>query len=242
MQLLLIFCARRSIPPDVAGKESSRVRPGVSPLGNAARRRRLRMRSRRRSSRVNFGRSRLDLPSAGQMKQLHEENQANALTLPEALAAELVKILDGLASGRGSRPCLIKGPVSWPCRRMAADVAHCGNSMISISFCASGTCPARTRPSWASVTVREIFRGFFSRRLAMVRPFQGEYKYWTAEVGARDSVAELHTESTLRHFPIPPDLDDFFARSVLCRTEWSLSCEYVFTGRRTPDRHLHSRV
>jgi hypothetical protein len=34
----------------------------------------------------------------------------------------------------------------------------------------------------------------------------GEYKYYRAD---RDAIVELHTERTLRHFPLAPDLDDF---------------------------------
>ena len=37
----------------------------------------------------------------------------------------------------------------------------------------------------------------------------GEYKYYRAD---RDAIVEIHTERTLRHFPVAPDLDDF-ARS-----------------------------
>jgi hypothetical protein len=39
----------------------------------------------------------------------------------------------------------------------------------------------------------------------------GEYKYYSAE---RDAIVEIHTERTLRHFPIPPDLDDFARHGV----------------------------
>ena len=39
----------------------------------------------------------------------------------------------------------------------------------------------------------------------------GEYKYYSAE---RDAIVEIHTEHTLRHFPIPADLDDFARHGV----------------------------
>ena len=39
----------------------------------------------------------------------------------------------------------------------------------------------------------------------------GEYKYYSAE---RDAIVEIHTERTLRHFPIQPDLDDFAHHGV----------------------------
>ncbi|MGH9770252.1 MAG: nucleotidyltransferase domain-containing protein [Candidatus Acidiferrales bacterium] len=39
----------------------------------------------------------------------------------------------------------------------------------------------------------------------------GEYKYYSE---ARDVIVELHTEKTLRHFPVEPDLDDFLERRV----------------------------
>jgi Uncharacterised nucleotidyltransferase len=38
----------------------------------------------------------------------------------------------------------------------------------------------------------------------------GEYKYYSE---ARDVIVELHTERTLRHFPIAPDLDKYFERT-----------------------------
>jgi hypothetical protein len=39
----------------------------------------------------------------------------------------------------------------------------------------------------------------------------GEYKYYNA---ARDAIVEIHTERTLRHFPVVPDLDDFACNGV----------------------------
>ena len=39
----------------------------------------------------------------------------------------------------------------------------------------------------------------------------GEYKYYRTE---RDAIVEIHTERTLRHFPVPPDLDDFARHGV----------------------------
>lgn len=39
----------------------------------------------------------------------------------------------------------------------------------------------------------------------------GEYKYYSE---TRAAIVELHTELTLRHFPVVPDLDDFFSRAV----------------------------
>lgn len=39
----------------------------------------------------------------------------------------------------------------------------------------------------------------------------GEYKYYRDDCG---SIVEFHTEQTLRHFPVPPDLEDFARRGV----------------------------
>jgi len=39
----------------------------------------------------------------------------------------------------------------------------------------------------------------------------GEYKYYSE---TRAAIVELHTEQTLRHFPVAPDLDEFSARGV----------------------------
>jgi hypothetical protein len=39
----------------------------------------------------------------------------------------------------------------------------------------------------------------------------GEYKYYSAD---RDAIVELHTERTLRHFPVVPDFDDFARNGV----------------------------
>lgn len=39
----------------------------------------------------------------------------------------------------------------------------------------------------------------------------GEYKYYNTE---RDVIVELHTERTLRHFPVKPDFDDFAGNGV----------------------------
>jgi hypothetical protein len=39
----------------------------------------------------------------------------------------------------------------------------------------------------------------------------GEYKYYSPD---RDAIVEVHTERTLRHFPIAPDLDDFARHGV----------------------------
>jgi hypothetical protein len=43
------------------------------------------------------------------------------------------------------------------------------------------------------------------------RILPGEYSYFNA---ARQTILELHTEATLRHFPVRPHLNEFFARAV----------------------------
>ena len=44
-----------------------------------------------------------------------------------------------------------------------------------------------------------------------LRWFLGEYKYYRDDCG---SIVEFHTEQTLRHFPVAPDLEDFARRGV----------------------------
>jgi Uncharacterised nucleotidyltransferase len=45
-------------------------------------------------------------------------------------------------------------------------------------------------------------------------PVPGEYKYYSETRGA---IAEIHTEMTLRHFPLAPDVDELWSRSVCVR-------------------------
>ena len=44
------------------------------------------------------------------------------------------------------------------------------------------------------------------------RMVPGEYNYFHSE---REMILELHTELTLRHFPVPPELDTFFERAAV---------------------------
>jgi hypothetical protein len=58
------------------------------------------------------------------------------------------------------------------------------------------------------------FPGLFSSAGFDAEMIPGEYKYHSE---ARGAIVELHTESTLRHFPVPLDFDDVYSRSALVK-------------------------
>jgi hypothetical protein len=145
-----------------------------------------------------------DLLAAPQMKPLCEENHANTLRCL-ALVAELIQILDRLQE-QGIAALPYKGPV------LAAQAY--GN--VALRQFDDLDIVLRQR-DMAGAHDAILGLGYAARFPVALSPRQdgcpipGEYKYYNE---ARDSIVEFHTESTLRHFPVPPNLDDFFERSV----------------------------
>ncbi len=121
------------------------------------------------------------------------------------LTAELIRIMDRFHEA-GIPAVPYKGPVIAV---QAYETSRFASSRISISSCRSATCCAQTKSSSASA----IARGSpgFSRPTPRPRSCPANINYRDE---ARRILLELHTERTLRHFPVPPDLDDL-ARSLV---------------------------
>jgi hypothetical protein len=141
---------------------------------------------------------------AGAFAELAESYRANAVR-NVFLAAELARILDGLAAAP-VEAIAYKGPMLAV--QAYRDLTLRAFEDLDIVIPQEGV-PA------AHAVMREL--GFTPRypwlhETAASRSFvPGEYAYQDA---AGRVFVEIHTERTLRHFPQPPDLDGFFSRSV----------------------------
>ena len=142
--------------------------------------------------------------SAEQLAQLHDAARANAVR-SLILLAELIKIMDAFATA-GIQAIPYKGPVIAV--QAYGDVTLREFEDLDIVL------RQRDMPKATEVMTRLGFRPKFPRILSVDADsalIPGEYDYLDED---RRVVIELHTELTLRHFPIPPDLNDFARRLV----------------------------
>lgn len=137
-------------------------------------------------------------------ERLKTEARANAVRCL-ALSAELIRIVDALADAH-VRSIPYKGPVI---------AAQAYGDITAREFEDLDVVLRQRDLEVADQTVRKL--GYEPRfpwvhtppRSASLAP--GEYNY---SHGQRRTVLELHTELTLRHFPVRLQLDDFFPRAV----------------------------
>jgi putative nucleotidyltransferase-like protein len=142
--------------------------------------------------------------SADQLAQLNDAARANAVR-SLILVAELIRITDAFAAA-GVQAIPYKGPVIAV--QAYGDVTLREFEDLDIVL------RQRDMPAANEVMTRLGFRPKYPWILsasATSALIPGEYDYFDDN---QRVVIELHTELTLRHFPVPPDLDDFARRLV----------------------------
>jgi hypothetical protein len=139
---------------------------------------------------------------AAQLKAMARANALRCL----ALSAELIRVMDSLES-RGIAAIPYKGPLI--AAQAYGDITARQFEDLDVIL--------RQRDIAAA---DDIIRGLgYAAKIPWVhsahgvkRMVPGEYNYVYSE---REAILELHTELTLRHFPVPPDLDQFFERAAI---------------------------
>jgi Uncharacterised nucleotidyltransferase len=138
---------------------------------------------------------------AAKLEALIRENAARCL----ALSAELMRVMDSLES-RGVRAIPYKGPVI--AARAYGDVTARQFEDLDVAL-------EQREIETADAAMRTL--GYEARFPWLHAPNRGrgivpgEYSYAHP---TRRTFVELHTELTLRHFPVRPDLGAFFQRAV----------------------------
>jgi hypothetical protein len=144
-----------------------------------------------------------DVVPANQLERLKNGARANALRCL-LLTAELIKIMD-LFRLQGIQAMPYKGPVLAV--QAYGDVTL--REFDDLDIVLRQRDMAKANDVIQSVGYRPRFPWIFASGGSSVIP--GEYNYRDEE---RRLIVELHTEWTLRHFPIRPDLDDMARRLV----------------------------
>lgn len=155
-----------------------------------------------------------DLLPSEQLEELRDAARANAFRGLN-LSVELLKILAAFKDRR-----ILALPYKGPVVAMQAY----GNLSLRPFDDVDVLVPQRNMPKAHETMLALGFApGLPWLAAATARNFPsavpGEYKYYSAE---RDAIVEIHTERTLRHFPVTPDLDDFASKDVkvtLCERE-----------------------
>ncbi len=145
-----------------------------------------------------------DVAPAEQMHRVSEASRANTLRCL-SLTAALVQILR-LFHSEGIVALPYKGPV------LAAQAY--GDVLLrqfdDVDIIVRGRDMAKAHGVMLRLGYSAKFPGLMSPDLdSSLVP--GEYKYYSE---TRAAIVELHTERTLRHFPVAPDLDEFSSRGV----------------------------
>ena len=144
-----------------------------------------------------------DLVPPSQLERLKNGARANALRCL-VLTAELIKLMD-LFRAQGIQAMPYKGPVLAV--QAYGDVTL--REFDDLDIILRQRDMARANEAIQSAGYRPRFPWIFASGGRAVIP--GEYNYRDEE---RRLIVELHTEWTLRHFPIRPDLDDMARRLV----------------------------
>ena len=196
---LLAFCARTCVPPEVRRQIREIIGGGVDweyTIAQAQEHSVLPLLER------NLGACASDLVPAETGAQLQDSSRANALRCL-AQTSELLRVVDLLES-RGIPTLPYKGPVI--AAQAYRDIAARQFEDLDIIL--------RQRDIQAAdAAVRSLgyepkFPWIHGKGASIV---PGEYNYSHA---GRQVVLELHTEATLRHFPVRPGLEEFFDRGV----------------------------
>jgi hypothetical protein len=136
-----------------------------------------------------------------QAAQLESMARANALR-SLAASAELVRVMDALES-HGISALPYKGPVA---------AAQAYGDITARAFEDLDVILRQRDVEEADKVLRSL--GYAPKvpwvHRSAKRIVPGEYNYFHAQ---REMILELHTERTLRHFPVAPDLEEFFERA-----------------------------
>jgi hypothetical protein len=146
------------------------------------------------------------IPSTSR-QQIQKTSRANTVRCLY-LTAELIHILD-LFRSRGIEAVTYKGPVL--AAQAYGDVALREFEDVDIVV------RQRDLPAAHEVIVSLGYRPKFDWILspgASASLVPGEYNYRDIE---RRAMVEMHTELTLRHYPVPPNLDEFFQNTIQVR-------------------------
>jgi len=145
-----------------------------------------------------------DVLPSGQIERLKDAARANAVR-SLILVAELIKIMDAFrAEGIPAIP--YKGPVLAV--QAYGDVTL--REFEDLDVVLRQRDMAKANDILTSLGYRPKFPWILSPGAASAL-VPGEYNYRDED---RRAMVELHTERTLRHFPVPPDLDDLARRLV----------------------------
>jgi hypothetical protein len=144
-----------------------------------------------------------DIVPPGQLERLKLGARANALRCL-VLTAELIKITD-LFQSHGIESMPYKGPVLAV--EAYGDVTL--REFDDLDIILRQRDMAKANEVMQGIGYHPRFPWIFASNRSSVIP--GEYNYRDEE---RRLIVELHTEWTLRHFPIRPDLDDLARRLV----------------------------
>lgn len=145
-----------------------------------------------------------DVISVGHLEQLRDAARANAVR-SLILVAELIKITDAFQSA-GIQAIPYKGPIL--AAQAYGDVTL--REFEDIDIVLRQRDMARANDILTALGFRPKFPWILSPGAASAL-VPGEYNYRDED---RRMMVELHTELTLRHFPVPPDLDDLARRLV----------------------------
>jgi hypothetical protein len=144
-----------------------------------------------------------DIVPPNQLERLKNGARANAVRCL-VLTAELIKIMD-LFRSQGIQAMPYKGPVLAV--QAYGDVTL--REFDDLDIVLRQRDMAKANDVIQNTGYRPRFPWIFASGGSSVIP--GEYNYHDEE---RRLIVELHTERTLRHFPIRPDLDEMARRSV----------------------------
>jgi Uncharacterised nucleotidyltransferase len=143
-----------------------------------------------------------DIVASSELKRLKNGSRANAVRCL-VLTSELIKIMDLLES-KGVQAIPYKGPVLAV--QAYGEIALREFDDLDIILRQSDM--ARANEVMQEIGYSPRFGWYFASSTSVV---PGEYNYRDQK---RQLIVEFHTEQTLRHFPVPPDLDDMARRLV----------------------------
>ena len=195
---LLVCCARTAIPPDVAEQVRSLVTRALDwdRVFSAAVENSVAPLLERQLDAVAPGA--LATPQKERLAAMNRESALRGLKL----TAALLEILEALEKHRVTA-IPYKGPVL--ALKAYGDLSLRDFSDVDI-LVAQSAC-AQVHETMIRLGYRPGIAGLAPNAASSIIP--GEYKYYRDDSA---SIVEFHTERTLRHFPVVPDLEDFARR------------------------------
>jgi hypothetical protein len=143
-----------------------------------------------------------DIVPSSELERLKNASRASAMRCL-VLAAELIRIMELLES-RGIQAIPYKGPVLAV--QAYGEIAL--REFDDLDIVLRQRDMARAHDLMQEIGYQPRFGWYFAPRRSVV---PGEYNYRDQQ---RRLIVEFHTEQTLRHFPVQPDLDDMVQRLV----------------------------